>query len=137
MGVYSVYPIPYTVYRIPYTVYRIVQYREIMSQYFHRNLLNLTVVIRHNCHVSTWVPIRISTWKSRRSVNERLLTTVLCAAHWHVHLGRWQASICYDMSKPVSETFHWCHFKGNGKVMWGRRRTFKLYLQPFSRYLAI
>eukprot|EP00116_Pleurobrachia_bachei_P004370 sb/3464632/ len=47
----------------------------------------LTVVIRHNCHVSTWVSTRISTWKNRRSVNERLLTTVLCAAHWHVHLG--------------------------------------------------
>eukprot|EP00116_Pleurobrachia_bachei_P015884 sb/3476146/ len=35
------------------------------------------------------------------------------------------------------ETFHWCHFVGNGQIMGGRRRTFKLYLQPFSRYLAL
>eukprot|EP00116_Pleurobrachia_bachei_P013231 sb/3473493/ len=55
-----------------------------------------TVVIRHNCHVSTWVSTRISTWKSRRSANDCLLTTVLCAAHWHVHLGRWQAFTCYE-----------------------------------------
>eukprot|EP00116_Pleurobrachia_bachei_P017114 sb/3477376/ len=56
-----------------------------------------SLVIRHNCHVSTWVSTRISTWKSRRSVNERLLTTVLCAAHWHVHLGRWQAFTCFNI----------------------------------------
>eukprot|EP00116_Pleurobrachia_bachei_P012288 sb/3472550/ len=34
------------------------------------------------------------------------------------------------------EAFHWCHFVGYSQVMGGRRRTFKLYLQPFSRYLA-
>eukprot|EP00116_Pleurobrachia_bachei_P012290 sb/3472552/ len=28
------------------------------------------------------------------------------------------------------ETFHWCHLVGNSQVMGGRRRTFKLYLQP-------
>eukprot|EP00116_Pleurobrachia_bachei_P003334 sb/3463596/ len=35
------------------------------------------------------------------------------------------------------ETFHWCHFVGNGQVMGGRLRTFKLYFQPFSRYLDL
>eukprot|EP00116_Pleurobrachia_bachei_P005181 sb/3465443/ len=33
-------------------------------------------------------------------------------------------------------TFHWCHFVGNGQVLGGRRPTFKLYLQPFSRKLT-
>eukprot|EP00116_Pleurobrachia_bachei_P010473 sb/3470735/ len=70
--------------------------------------------IRHNCHVSTRISTRISTWNSRRSVNERLLTTVLCAAHWHVHLERWQASICYNilpalkMHVPMSRAQHCC-----------------------------